>query len=118
MCKGITHSCANVWRAIARAGGWFCAQRAAKDWEGVYEREEIAGHLNTLNRGGFLEAKHTRREGVVYAYTVACKPLPGETLLPVTPAASDPGYEAQPAAPRRIDLMNSTYEPTPWLHRS
>lgn len=100
MSKGITQTTGHIWRGIARVGGWFSAQRVATDWAGIYELDEITEHLKVLQRGGFLETKPTRRDGAVYAYTVVCKPLPGETLVAVTPAAADPAAAGQVATPR------------------
>ena len=110
MARGITHSCAHIWRHIARAGGWWSLLRVSREWEGVFSMDEIAEHLATLKRGGFLAAMEYVREGTVYAYTPQCRQLPGETLVAVT---SD-GQEAARAipAPKR-EVMTGTYVPPP-----
>lgn len=112
MAKGITHSCANIWRSIARAGGWWSALRLVRDWSGIYSLDEVIEHMGTLKRGGFLEAMETRREGTVMAYTTRCTPLPGETLAPVTPSADEPVAITTVAAERQHDeLERSVYTP-------
>lgn len=115
MSKGITYSCANVWRGIARSGGWWSVLRTARDWEGVFSMAEIEEHLVTLKRAGFLEAQHHPREGTVYAYTATCQVLPGETLSPVTSPLQD-GGEPVPE-PYRPGVMSSVYRPAPVTYR-
>lgn len=118
MAKGITHSCANIWRSVARAGGWWSALRLAREWNGIYSLDEVQEHLITLKRGGFLEAQETRREGTVMAYTIRCTPLPGETLAPVTPSADEPAAITTLAAVRHQDeLMRSVYVPSKQAYR-
>lgn len=122
MAKGINHSCAHVWRAIARAGGWWSVQRVTAAWAGVLSLPEIEEHLATLTRCGFLVSMVMRREGTVYAYTHACRPLPGETILPMTSAPTEPtanpvGDQAQAEAdnvaqPDRINRMAGNHFPT------
>lgn len=89
MAKGITYSCTNIWRSVARPGGWWSVLRLAREWDGVFSMDEIAEHLVTLRRGNFLESMEYRREGTVYAFTSKCRPLPGESLIPVTSPPSD-----------------------------
>ena len=108
MAKGITHSCANIWRGIARAGIWQSLPSVVADWKPVYSEEEVTEHLHTLQRGGFLELGKSHRDGDVYAYTPKCHQLPGETLLPVAGVIDRAGV---PAAPRQNDLMRSVYVP-------
>jgi hypothetical protein len=115
MSKGITYSCANVWRAIARAGGWWSVLRTARDWAGVFSMDEIEEHLVTLKRAGFLEAKQHPREGTVYAYTARCQVLPGETLAPVATATQDGGQAV--LEPYRPSVMSSVYRPAPATYR-
>lgn len=108
MSKGITHSCANVWRAIARAGNWASRDSIVHDWSGVYTPAEVDEHLETLVSGGFLELGESKRDGDMFAYTDKCHQLPGETLLP---AARDLDFKGSVAEPRRNDVMNSVYRP-------
>lgn len=115
MSKGITHACANVWRAIARSGQWASLGSVVHDWDGIYSSGEVAEHLNTLVHGGFLEVGESRRDGDVYAYTGKCSQLPGETLLPV---AGCMDFTGSVAAPRRNDVMNSVYTPDKENHRA
>lgn len=110
MSKGITHSCANVWRGIARAGRWFNLAAIVKDWDGVYSAVEVSEHLSTLVHGGFLEAGESQRDGDMYAYTPKCLQLPGESLQPVAGVVD---FKGTVAAPRRNDVMNSVYTPAP-----
>ena len=118
MAKGITHSCANTWRAIARAGGWHSLQRVAKDWDGIYAESEIRESLETLQRSGFLELGESRRHGGMYAYTAKCHQLPGETLLPVTASDGEPDAVTTVAAPARNDVMNTVYTPPQPIYRA
>lgn len=115
MSKGITHSCANVWRAIARAGGWWSVLRTAREWAGVFSMHEITEHLATLKRAGFLEAKEHPREGTVYAYTASCHVLPGECLAPVTSLLQEAGQAAP--QPFRSGVMTSVYKPSQPVYR-
>ncbi len=108
MAKGITHSCAHIWRGIARAGGWWSLLRVAREWDGVFSMDEIAEHLVTLKRGGFLAAMEYHREGTVYAYTPQCRQLPGETLVAVT--SDDREIATLMPAPKR-EVMTGTYVP-------
>ncbi len=109
MAKGITYSCTNVWRGIARTGGWWSLLRVARDWDGVFGMAEIEEHLATLAHGGFLEQMPSRREGTVYAYTARCRPLPCETLAPVTSPLAKAAASV-PTAPQP-DAMRSFYVP-------
>ena len=116
MAKGITHSCAHIWRHIARAGGWWSLLRVSREWEGVFSMEEIAEHLVTLSRCGFLAAMEYHREGTVYAYTPQCRQLPGETLVPVTsgvPAAATSVSASVPVSAPKRDVMTGAYVPPP-----
>lgn len=114
MSKGINHSCANVWRAIARAGQWASLGSVVNDWDGVYSAGEVAEHLDTLVQGGFLEVGESHRDGDMYAYTPECHQLPGETLRPV---AGRIDFESTVAAPRRNDVMNTVYTPPQQTYR-
>lgn len=109
MAKGITYTCANIWRSVARPGGWWSVLRLAREWDGVFSMDEIADHLATLKRGGFLVAMENRSEGTVYAYTAQCQALPGETLIAVTTST----HETVQAAlePSRPEVMTSVYTP-------
>lgn len=110
MSKGITHSCANIWRGIARPGGWWSLQRVATDWEGVFCLAEIEEHLATLKRGGFLASGTDHKGGTVYAYTAQCRPLPSEKLLAVT--TSWPAAPPTPLVPpAQTDVMSGHYTP-------
>ena len=121
MARGITHSCAHIWRHIARAGGWWSVLRVAREWDGVFGMAEIEEHLTTLKRSGFLAAMEYRREGTVYAYTPQCRQLPGETLVAVTSAApvdQTPGCAAVTAAAAvaaapQHNAMTGAYVPPP-----
>lgn len=118
MAKGITYSCANIWRSVARAGGWWSAQRLAREWNGIFDLDEVLEHLVTLKRAGFLEARETRREGTEIAYTTKCKPLPGETLVPVTPSADEPVAITTVAVERyQAERMRSVYVPSQATYR-
>lgn len=124
MARGITHSCAHIWRHVARAGGWWSVLRIAREWDGVFSMDEIAEHLVTLQRGGFLAALAQRREGTVYAFTTQCRPLPGETLIAVTAPASASAPDPEPAAVAlaackapQPDVMRSTYVPPQSTYR-
>lgn len=123
MAKGITHSCAHVWRHIARAGGWWSVLRVAREWDGVFSLDEIGEHLVTLQRGGFLKAIDVRREGTVYAFTADCLPLPGESIRPVTSQPEvnvDVDAAAVPPAPPapRPENMTGHYVPPKQTYRS
>lgn len=109
MAKGITYSCANIWRSIARAGGWWSVLRLAREWDGVFSMDEIADHLATLKRGDFLTSMEHRREGTVYAFTPQCHALPGENLLAVTTSLHQSATVA--SEPSRSDVMTSVYTP-------
>lgn len=117
MAKGITHSCAHVWRHIARAGGWWSVLRVAREWDGVFSMDEIAEHLVTLERGGFLKSTDVRREGTVYGFTAECLPLPGESIRPVT-SQPDAATAAAPVptAPRP-ENMTGRYVPPKQVYR-
>lgn len=112
MAKGITHSCANVWRGVAQAGGWWSVARIASDWDGVYAAEEVAEHVATLKRGGFLQEAESRRHGALYAYTIGCHQLPGETLTPVTAEACHTEDNASIVPPPQHDVMHTFYKPS------
>ena len=115
MAKGITHSCAHIWRHIARAGGWWSLLRVAREWDGVFGMAEIEEHLTTLKRGGFLEAIDYRREGTVYAYTAKCLPVPGVSLSlsAVTSAPVDHAPATPVPGPPQHNAMTGTYVPPP-----
>lgn len=111
MAKGITYSCANIWRSVARAGGWWSVLRLAREWDGVFSMDEIAEHLVTLERSGFLTSMEHCREGTVYAYTPQCLALPGENLLAVTTSSHEAAMGKLEAASSRPELMTSVYTP-------
>lgn len=115
MSKGITHSCAHVWRGIARAGGWWSVLRTAREWDGVFSIDEVVEHLVTLQRGSFLVAMEYRREGTVYAYTAQCKLLPGESLVPVTTPLQEAVQDVPPSP--HHDVMASAYVPPQATYR-
>jgi hypothetical protein len=87
MAKGVNHSCLNIWRAIARAGGWHSVLGVTRDWSGIYSLDEVGEYLSTLKRGGFLESMEAPHKGTVFAFTCNCHPLPGESIAPITPPA-------------------------------
>lgn len=114
MAKGITNSCANIWRSVARAGGWWSVLRLTRDWSGIYSLDEVAEHLSTLKRYGFLEAMETRRDGTVFGFTTKCLPLPGEKLVAVTQPAgeqADPASVATTPHRERDDMAAPRYVP-------
>lgn len=112
MSKGIDHSCANIWRSVARAGGWWSVLRLTREWAGIYSLDEVGEHLARLKRGGFLESKVLRRDGTVFAFTTSCLPLPGETLVPVTPSANEAALGTTVAQPRQTTTEQA---PAPYV---
>ena len=114
MARGITHSCAHIWRHIARAGGWWSLLRVSREWDGVFSMDEIAEHLVTLKRCGFLASMEYHREGTVYAYTPQCRQLPGETLVAVTADDRAPNQTDATSAPAQApvhEAMTGAYVP-------
>lgn len=102
MSKGITQSCAYIWRGIARAGGWWSVQRVVREWDGVFSLADIEEYLATLKCAGFLVAMQTPSEGTVYAFTPDCLPLPGSNLRAV-PSTPPPLPNVAPA--RQVQVM-------------
>lgn len=117
MAKGINHNCANIWRGIARPGGWWSVKRVAAEWYGIYMPAEVKEHLATLQRGGFLELGESRQHGDMFAYTEKCHQLPGEKLLPVTDSDHEPAPLTK-AGPTQINRMNSVYVPPTLTYRA
>ena len=115
MAKGITYSCANIWRSVARPGGWWSVMRLAREWDGVFSLDEIAEHLVTLRRGNFLESMEYRREGTVYAFTSKCRPLPGAAITPVTsPPGESAAADGVTRTPLHGDAMTAPDAPPPY----
>ena len=101
MSKGITLDCVVLWRHVANDRGWWSVLRLTRAWSPSFSLDEVAEHLVTLKKGGFLEAQNHPSAGTVYGFTARCRTLPGEAE-PAAPSVA-------PAA--RRDAISTTYQP-------
>ncbi len=111
MSKGITHSCANIWRSIARAGKWESHTAICAWWDGIYSEEEVNEHLVTLVMGSFLEEGESLRHGAMFAYTPNCHPLPGESIAAVASTNCDTDTASEVVPPAQRNVMDTVYLP-------
>lgn len=101
MSKGIDADCTAIWKFLRSRSTWWTAQRLTWHWAPTFSLEEVEQHLQTLLQGGFVQCM-----GTSFAVTATCQALPG---LEQAQGAEAPHF----VAPRRNDVMNSTWRPAP-----
>lgn len=69
-----------LWLMLRNDAGWWSAAQLTHYWRPTFSIREVEAHLQTLQKGRFLERLRINVNTFAYAVTPACLPLPGLQL--------------------------------------